>query len=70
MLTAIINRLMMTIYKNKSSTDAAQVPTSSTIQLFRVGANLTASFSLAPDTDSDTIAIDDPGQLKFGDTVT
>jgi len=69
MLAAIINRFMMIIYKNKSSTDAAQVPTSSTIQLFRVGANLTASFSLAPDTDSDTIAIDDPGQLKFGDTV-
>src|SRR5207253_5995873 len=69
MLNLKIYRFITTVYKDKSGTDSAQVPVGATIELHRIGANLTASFSLAPNTDSDSIAVDDPGRVQAGDTV-
>ena len=68
MLNLKIYRFITTVYKDKSGTDSAQVPAGATIELHRIGANLTASFSLAPNTDSDSITVDDPGGIQATDT--
>jgi hypothetical protein len=69
MINSDINRFMMSVYKNKSSSDAAQVPTAATIDLYRVGGQLNTSFSLPPNSISDPLNIDDPGQIVAGDTL-
>ena len=69
MLNHAIHRYTTSIYKDKGPSDSAQVPAAATVELHRIGANLTAALSLAPGTDSDLIAVDDPGRILAGDTV-
>ena len=70
-LTQLLRRFDFVVFKNKSTTDAAQVPTVGTLSFYRQGATvktLTTLLPTDPPIDRD-ITVEDIGQIQIGDTI-
>lgn len=70
-LVQLLRRFDFTVLKNKSASDAAQVPTAATLSFHRQGATVKSTINLLP---SDPpvgrdIQVDDAGQIAVGDLV-
>lgn len=68
----LLRRFDFVVYKNKSSTDAAQVPAASTLTFYRQGATVKTTTTLLPsDPPSEReLPVFDIGQFQVGDFVT
>ena len=63
----LLRRLDVVSYKNKSGSDAAQIPTTATIDLYRQGASVKTAITVPLIVDPTPVVVDDIGGIAVGD---